>query len=139
MFQIWLQVRLKLNSLTQAFRLRSEEHATSHSVHKLTLGVFALNNALDHGVPFNPQKAALQKSCADDPLISLAVDSLPETDQVGLVIRTCSLPSLRMKEGSQQLQILQSEILCSRLQRTTRQPALQGTKCFPARNKVFFF
>ena len=73
---------MKLNSLTQAFGMRSDEQATSHSVHKLTLGVFALNNALDHGVPFARQKAALQRSCAEDSLISLAVDSLPETDQV---------------------------------------------------------
>lgn len=91
-----MQVRLKLNSLSQAFGLRSEEQAASHSVHKLTLGVFALSNALDHGVPFHRQKASLQKSCAEDPLISLAVDSLPETDQVGLS------PSPGIQRGSSQ-------------------------------------
>ena len=77
---------MKLNSLKQAFGMGSDDRATSHSIHKLTLGVFALSNALDSGVPFTPQKAALQKSCAEDPLVSLAADSLPEIEQVGLVI-----------------------------------------------------
>lgn len=84
---LYIQVRIKLNSLTQAFNHRSDQQATSHSVHKLMLGVFALSNALDEGLPASQQKAALQASCADDGLISLAIDSLPKStgNQVGLL------------------------------------------------------
>lgn len=74
-----LKVRMKLNSLTQAFSQRSEESAASHSVHKLTLGVFALNNALEAGHPTSRHRDLLRSSCDKDPLVSLAVDSLPES------------------------------------------------------------
>lgn len=68
---------MKLNSLAQAFSHRSDESATSHSVHKLSLGVFALEDALQQGSPFSDQKTVLLTSCSDDRLVDLAVQSLP--------------------------------------------------------------
>ena len=82
-----LKVRMKLNSLTEAFGRRSTDQATSHSVHRLTTGIFALNNALEQGKPFAQQKVALKQSSGSDNLISLAVASLPEAEsnQVGIL------------------------------------------------------
>ena len=51
---------MKLNSLSKAFGQRSEEQASSHVVHKLSLGTFGLENALQEGLPFDAQARSLQ-------------------------------------------------------------------------------
>jgi len=55
-----VQVRMKLNSLSTAFGRRSEEQASSHTVHNLSLGTFALENALQEGLPLDAGARALQ-------------------------------------------------------------------------------
>ena len=67
---------MKLNALSQAFGCRSQEQATSHMVHKLSLGTFALESALERGSPFAAEARSLQQSCAEDPLVDAAVASV---------------------------------------------------------------
>ena len=67
---------MKLNALSQAFGRRSQEQATSHMVHKLSLGTFALESALERGSPFAAEARSLQQSCAEDPLVDAAVASV---------------------------------------------------------------
>lgn len=79
---------MKLNGLSQAFGRRSQEQATSHGVHRLSLGLFALEAALDAGVPLAAEAASLQDSCAEDALVAAAVSSLPQeaTEKVTLLL-----------------------------------------------------
>jgi hypothetical protein len=73
----WLQVRLNVNALSKAFSQRSEERRSSHTAHKLALGTFALEAALDSGAPFDGEIRLLASGCGDDPLVSAALSSLP--------------------------------------------------------------
>ena len=68
---------MKLNSLERAFQQRSQQRVTSHDAHKVSLGTFALEAALEEGRPFAAEARALQRSCSDDPLVAATVASLP--------------------------------------------------------------
>lgn len=72
------QVRSKLNALSKAFNRRSEEQRDSAQAHQLSLGTFALENALKHGAPFSSAASKLAESCPEDGLVSLAVQALQE-------------------------------------------------------------
>ena len=66
-----------MNSLSKAFNQRSTAAKNSHGVHKVSLGTFALSNALEQGSPFASEAEALKQSNPDDRLISAVVDTLP--------------------------------------------------------------
>lgn len=71
---------LQINALRMAFYARSEEARQSHSLHKLALGTFALEDALMKGVPFNKEIAVLRASMEGidkDVLLDVALSSLP--------------------------------------------------------------
>ena len=81
-----MQIRGQLNGLSQAFGHRSLESSNSHTVHKVSVGTFALLHALQQGAPFGQEAARLRTACPDDPLIIAILDSLPHSlaDQVPL-------------------------------------------------------
>lgn len=71
---------LQINALRMAFYARSEEARQSHSLHKLALGTFALEDALMKGVPFDKEIAVLRASMEGidkDVLLDLALSSFP--------------------------------------------------------------
>ncbi|KAG0469773.1 hypothetical protein HPP92_016473 [Vanilla planifolia] len=75
------EANLNINALCMAFYARSEEARQTHSVHKLSLGTFALEDALSKGLPFRPEIDALYKSLEgidQESLPGLALSSLPD-------------------------------------------------------------
>lgn len=71
---------LQINALRMAFYARSEEARQSHSLHKLALGTFALEDALMKGAPFDKEIAVLRASMEGidkDALLDVALASLP--------------------------------------------------------------
>lgn len=71
---------LQINALRMAFYARSEEARQSHSLHKLALGTFALEDALMKGAPFDKEIAVLRASMEGidkDVLLDVALASLP--------------------------------------------------------------
>ncbi|XP_076914468.1 MICOS complex subunit MIC60, mitochondrial-like [Bidens hawaiensis] len=75
------EANLNINALCMAFYARSEEARQSHSVHKLSLGALALEDALSKGLPIQKEIDAL-KTYTDgvdkDSLLGLVMESLPE-------------------------------------------------------------
>jgi cation transport ATPase len=86
------QVRVKLNALSQAFSRRSEEQKDSTQAHLLSLGTFALENALVQGLPFSKAASRLASSCNEDELVSAALQALPKysDDRVRSGAQGCS-------------------------------------------------
>lgn len=71
---------LQINAMRMAFYARSEEARQSHSLHKLALGTFALEDALMKGAPFDKEIAVLRASMEGsdkDVLLDVALASLP--------------------------------------------------------------
>lgn len=71
---------LQINAMRMAFYARSEEARQSHSLHKLALGTFALEDALMKGAPFDKEIAVLHASMEGsdkDVLLDVALASLP--------------------------------------------------------------
>ena len=50
-----MQVRQRVNALSQAFQRRSDERVTSTVAHKLAAGTFALQQALGSGRPYEAE------------------------------------------------------------------------------------
>ncbi|GLJ24011.1 hypothetical protein SUGI_0457360 [Cryptomeria japonica] len=71
---------IQIDALRTAFYARSEEARQSHSVHKLALGTFALENALMKGAPLHKEVSVLRASVEGidkDTLLDVALSSLP--------------------------------------------------------------
>lgn len=73
-----MQVRAQVNALGQAFHKRSNERLISTSAHRLASGTFALHEALARGQPYLQEVEALAMGCEDDPLVIVALQSVPE-------------------------------------------------------------
>ncbi|XP_068638890.1 MICOS complex subunit MIC60, mitochondrial isoform X2 [Aristolochia californica] len=72
---------MHINALCMAFFARSEEARQSHSVHKLALGVLALEDALSKGLPIQAEISALHsllESLDKDSFLNLVLSSLPK-------------------------------------------------------------
>ncbi|MCD7468813.1 hypothetical protein HAX54_007306 [Datura stramonium] len=75
------EANLHINALCMAFYARSEEARQSHSVHKLALGVLALEDALSRGLPIQKEIEVLHTSLEgidNNSLLELVLSSLPE-------------------------------------------------------------
>ncbi|KAI4371248.1 hypothetical protein MLD38_019509 [Melastoma candidum] len=75
------EANLHINALCMAFFARSEEARRSHSIHKLSLGALALEDALDKGLPIKAEIEALQRyleGIEKDSPLDLVLSSLPE-------------------------------------------------------------
>ncbi|KAJ7517692.1 hypothetical protein O6H91_21G035500 [Diphasiastrum complanatum] len=73
-------VKLQVEALHAAFNARSEEARQSHTVHKLALGTFSLEDAMLRGDPVQKEVALVLESAGGpgtDPLVYAAVMSLP--------------------------------------------------------------
>ncbi|CAN6480837.1 unnamed protein product [Victoria cruziana] len=81
------EANLHINALCMAFYARSEEARQSHSVHKLVLGILALEDALAKGLPIGKEISFLQSSVEGidkDSFLDLVLSSLPnETLKLG--------------------------------------------------------
>lgn len=78
------EANLHINALCMAFYARSEEARQSHSVHKLALGVLALEDALSRGLPIQKEIEVLHTSLEgieNNSLLELVLSSLPEETQ----------------------------------------------------------
>lgn len=73
-----LQVRKHVNALGAAFSRRSDEAQASTLAHQLSLGVFALEDALSHGRPYAAAADQLARSAPDDELVASACQALPQ-------------------------------------------------------------
>lgn len=73
-----LQVRKYVNALGMAFSRRSDEAQASTLAHELSLGVFALEDALAHGRPYAAAASQLARSAPDNELVALACEALPQ-------------------------------------------------------------
>ncbi|WMV26208.1 hypothetical protein MTR67_019593 [Solanum verrucosum] len=74
----------RINALCMAFYARSEEVRQTHSVHKLALGVLALEDALSRGLPIQKEIEVLHASLEgidNNSLLDLVLSSLPEETQ----------------------------------------------------------
>ncbi|KAK2988653.1 hypothetical protein RJ640_008993, partial [Escallonia rubra] len=77
----WTEANLNISALCMAFYARSEEARQSHSVHKLSLGALALEDALSKGLPIQKEIDALHtylEGIDKDSLLDLVLSSLPE-------------------------------------------------------------
>ncbi|KAK3042972.1 hypothetical protein RJ639_000949 [Escallonia herrerae] len=77
----WTEANLNISALCMAFYARSEEARQSHSVHKLSLGAVALEDALSKGLPIQKEIDALHtylEGIDKDSLLDLVLSSLPE-------------------------------------------------------------
>ncbi|KAF3796654.1 hypothetical protein EJ110_NYTH00842 [Nymphaea thermarum] len=75
------EANLHINALCMAFYARSEEARQSHSVHKLVLGILALEDALAKGLPIGKEISSLQTSVEGidrDSFLDLVLSSLPD-------------------------------------------------------------
>lgn len=75
------EANLHINALCMAFYARSEEARQSHSVHKLALGVLALEDALSRGLPIQKEIEVIHTSLEgidNNSLLELVLSSLPE-------------------------------------------------------------
>ncbi|CAN4106472.1 unnamed protein product [Withania somnifera] len=78
------EANLHINALCMAFYARSEEARQCHSVHKLALGVLALEDALSRGLPIQKEIEVLHTSLEvidNNSLVELVLSSLPEETQ----------------------------------------------------------
>ena len=73
-----LQVRQHVNALGAAFSRRSNEAQASTLAHQLSLGVFALEDALAHGRPYAAAASQVARCAPDDELVASACRALPE-------------------------------------------------------------
>ena len=73
-----LQVRQHVNALGAAFSRRSNEAQASTLAHQLSLGVFALEDALTHGRPYAAAASQVAHCAPDDELVASACRALPE-------------------------------------------------------------
>ena len=75
------RLREQVNTLALAFQKRSTEARSSHGVHKLAVGVFALEEAMANGRPVQAAVDLLQQGSAGDgaaaDLVRTVVGSLP--------------------------------------------------------------
>lgn len=67
-----------MNALGQAFSRRSDEQRDSTRAHQVSLGAFALENALARGQPYAQAASLLAQSCREDELVSAALQALPK-------------------------------------------------------------
>ncbi|KAL4366209.1 hypothetical protein GQ457_05G008630 [Hibiscus cannabinus] len=75
------EANLHIQALCMAFYARSEEAHKSHSIHKLTLGALALEEALSKGLPIQKEIDALHnylEGIEKDSVLGLVLSSLPE-------------------------------------------------------------
>jgi mitofilin len=70
-------LREQVNALHLAFQQRSEERKDSHSVHKIALGMLILGDALRRGDPVAEAAGLLHAGVGGDPLVEVALESLP--------------------------------------------------------------
>ncbi|NP_001335241.1 MICOS complex subunit MIC60-like protein isoform 1 [Solanum lycopersicum] len=78
------EANLHINALCMAFYARSEEVRQTHSVHKLALGVLALEDALSRGLPIQKELENLHTSLEgidNNSLLDVVLSSLPEETQ----------------------------------------------------------
>lgn len=74
-----VQLRFKVNALGQAFTRRSDEQRDSMRAHQISLGAFALQNALAHGKPYADAASLLAQTCAkEDEVVAAALQALPQ-------------------------------------------------------------
>lgn len=74
-------VKQELEALHMAFYTRSEEVRQSHTVHKLAVGTFALEDAMKRGAPIEKEVSLILSSyggSGSDPLLDAAISSLPK-------------------------------------------------------------
>ncbi|KAG6546953.1 hypothetical protein Mapa_011569 [Marchantia paleacea] len=73
-------MQLQVNALRTAFYAHSEEARVSHTAHKLAMGAFALEDAVEKGKPVEKEAELLVASAGGpggDPLVDAVVSSLP--------------------------------------------------------------
>ncbi|BFI25381.1 MICOS complex subunit MIC60 [Marchantia polymorpha subsp. ruderalis] len=73
-------MQLQVNALRTAFYAHSEEARISHTAHKLAMGAFALEDAVEKGKPVEKEAELLVASVGGpggDPLVDAVVSSLP--------------------------------------------------------------
>ncbi|KAL2649969.1 hypothetical protein R1flu_018097 [Riccia fluitans] len=73
-------VQQHINALRTAFYTRSEEAHVSHTAHKLAMGAFALEDAIERGDPIKKETELLVASAGGpggDPLVDAVVSSIP--------------------------------------------------------------
>ena len=77
-----------MNALGQAFSRRSDEQRDSTRAHQVSLGAFALEDALAHGRPYAAAASLLSQSCSEDDLVAAALQALPKeaTDKAGATL-----------------------------------------------------
>ncbi|KAK9904932.1 hypothetical protein WJX75_005876 [Coccomyxa subellipsoidea] len=72
------ELRTRVNALGQAFSRRSDEQRDSTRAHQVSLGAFALEDALAHGRPYAAAASLLSQSCSEDDLVAAALQALPK-------------------------------------------------------------
>ena len=94
-----LQVRQHMNALGAAFSRRSNEAQASTLAHQLSLGVFALEDALTHGRPYAAAASQVARCAPDDELVASACQALPEGTAKKVRCSICLCPkAVRMSQ-----------------------------------------
>ncbi|EFJ11706.1 hypothetical protein SELMODRAFT_446862 [Selaginella moellendorffii] len=69
---------VKMEAMNAALEAKSEEAREGHEIKQLSLGAFALEDALQNGAPIEKEVTSLLKSAGGDPLVEVAVMTLPK-------------------------------------------------------------
>ncbi|KAH7351634.1 hypothetical protein KP509_19G007000 [Ceratopteris richardii] len=99
-------VKQELEALHMILSTQSEDFHQSHTVHKLAVGAFALEDAMKRGGPLNKEITLISSSYGDsgsDPLLDAVISCLPEA----AIKRGTLTPS----QLSQKFEDLKSEVL----------------------------
>ncbi|XP_024516782.1 MICOS complex subunit MIC60 [Selaginella moellendorffii] len=71
-------VKVHMEAMNAALEAKSEEAREGHEIKQLSLGAFALEDALQNGAPIEKEVTSLLKSAGGDPLVEVAVMTLPK-------------------------------------------------------------
>lgn len=99
-------VKQDLEALYAAFFTQCEEVRQSHTIHKLAVGTFALENAMKRGVDVQKEVALICSSYKDtgsDPLLDAVITSIPE--------RVIKKGTMTPSQLQQKFEIIKGEIL----------------------------
>eukprot|EP00959_Pyramimonas_sp_CCMP1952_P101398 2121169-Pyramimonas_sp.AAC.1 len=68
---------MTVNTLDEAFAAKSNERKDSHTAHKVAVGAFAMEAAMQEGAAFQKELQWIAEGAQGDPLVEAAVAALP--------------------------------------------------------------
>mmetsp|Transcript_67 Transcript_67/g.149 ORF Transcript_67/g.149 Transcript_67/m.149 type:complete len:538 (-) Transcript_67:265-1878(-) len=71
------ELRMTVNTLEEAFVAKADERKDSHTAHKVAVGAFAMEAAMQEGAAFQRELQWIAEGARGDPLVEAAVAALP--------------------------------------------------------------